>query len=403
MLGPGLITGAADDDPCGIGTYAIAGASFGLATLWTALLTLPFMAAIQQIAARVGIVSGKGLGFIIRKHYSPKIVFPIIFLLLVSNSINLGVDLGAMANAFTIFWKIKTWWMVVPLGLLIMALQVFGSYRFIANTFKWLTLALFAYIIDAFIVKPNLWATLHATFIPTFSLEKNYLITLVAILGTTISPYLMFWQSSEEVEEEQSTRKAVESTPHSKKKQIRYSTIDTNIGMAVSNLVMYFIILSTAMTLNKSGINIGDAVDAAQALKPLAGNFAGLIFAIGMIGAGLLAIPVLSGSAAYALSEVLGWRRGLDEKWWRAKGFYAVITISTLVGMFVNFTSIKPIRALFWTSVLNGIVAPPILLLLMLTARNKKVMGAETIGPVLTGMGWTLMILMSIALLGLFG
>lgn len=173
--------------------------------------------------------------------------------------------------------------------------------------------------------------------------------------------------------------------------------------MVVSNLVMYFIILATAMTLNKSGINIDDAVDAAQALKPLAGHFAGLIFAIGMIGAGLLAIPVLSGSAAYAFSEVLGWRRGLDEKWWRAKGFYAVITISTLLGMIVNFTPVKPIRALFWTSVLNGIVAPPVLLLLLLTARNKKIMGTETIGPLLTGMGWTLMVLMTIALLGLFG
>jgi NRAMP (natural resistance-associated macrophage protein)-like metal ion transporter len=390
ILGPGFVTGASDDDPSGIGTYAVAGATLGLATLWTALLTFPLMASVQSICARVGMVSGQGLAGVLRDHYPRPLLYGSVVLLFVANTINVGADLGAIADAVHSVIGIQAVWLVVPVAAGIVALQIFGTYRLICNVFKWLTLALFAYVVDAFIVHPDLAETLRATIVPTLSLDPAFVTTIVAILGTTISPYLFFWQSSEEVEEEiEEGRVTVAQRRGASDAEMRYSAIDTVVGMGFSNLVMYFIILATALTLFKAGkTDIKSAADAAEALKPLAGDFAGILFAVGMIGAGLLAVPILSGSAAYAVAEAFGWRYGLDHKWSNAKEFYAVIIVATALGTVLNFIGIDPIDALFWTAVINGVIAPPLLVLVMLAARNERVMGDQRIGPVLTTFGW---------------
>jgi Mn2+/Fe2+ NRAMP family transporter len=318
-------------------------------------------------------------------------------------TINVGADLGAIADAVHAISGVQAVWLVVPVALGVLALQIFGSYRLIANTFKWLTLALLAYVVDVFLVNPDVAETLRATVVPTFSLDPAYVTTVVAILGTTISPYLFFWQSSEEVEEQiEMGRTTKRSRRGASAGELRYSAIDVTVGMAFSNVVMYFIILATALTLFKSGkTDIKSAADAAEALKPLVGDFAGILFAAGMIGAGLLAVPILSGSAAYAIAEAFGWTYGLDAHWSRAKPFYAVIVIATLAGVAMNFIGINPIDALFYSAVLNGIVAPPLLVMVMLAARNPKVMGKQTIGPALTGLGWAATGGMFLALFGL--
>jgi len=403
ILGPGFITGASDDDPSGIGTYAVAGASLGLQTLWTALLTFPLMAAVQNICARLGLICGHGLAGVLRAHYPRAVLYGSVLLLFGANTINVGADLGAIADAVHLLTGVQALWLIIPVAAVIVALQIFGSYRLIANTFKWLTLALLAYVVDVFVVHPDLRDTLRATVVPTFSLDPAYVTTIVAILGTTISPYLFFWQSSEEVEEKveqgKTTKRARRgATPA----ELRYSTLDVNVGMAFSNLVMYFIILGSAVTLFKAGkTDIHSAADAAEALRPLAGDFAVIVFAAGMIGAALLAVPILSGSAAYAMGEAFGWRYGLDTHWSRAKQFYLVIVIATTLGVAMNFTGINAIDALFYAAVLNGVTAPPLLVLIMLAARNPKVMGKQTIGPVLTTLGWITTIGMFVALVGL--
>lgn len=403
ILGPGFITGASDDDPSGIGTYAVAGASLGLQTLWTALLSFPLMAAVQNICARVGMVSGQGLAGVMRDHYPRVVLYGAVLLLFGANTINVGADLGAIADAVHSLTGVQAVWLIAPVALGVLALQIFGSYRLIARIFKWLTLALFAYVVDVFIVHPDLVETLRATIVPTLSLDPAYVTTLVAILGTTISPYLFFWQSSEEVEEERAIGRETQSARRgATPAEIRYSTIDTNVGMAFSNLVMYFIILATALTLFKTGkTDIKSAADAAEALRPIAGDFAGILFATGMIGAGLLAVPILSGSAAYAIAEAFGWEYGLDTHWSRAKPFYSVIVLATAIGVAMNFVGVNPIDALFYTALLNGVVAPPLLVMVMLAARNPKVMGAQRIGPVLTTLGWLATIGMFLALAGL--
>ena len=403
VLGPGFITGASDDDPSGIGTYAVAGATLGLATLWTVLLSFPLMAAVQNICARIGLVSGVGLARVIKDRYPRWILYPAVLALFVANTINVGADLGAVADAIGLLVGVKAVWLVIPVAIGILAFQILGSYRLIANVFKWLTLALLAYVVDAVVVHPDLLETLRATVIPTFSLDPKYIATLVAILGTTISPYLFFWQSSEEVEEQKAEGKTTEAARKgASAAELRYATIDVNIGMGVSHIVMFFIILATALTLFKGGkTDIRSAADAAEALRPIAGDLAGILFAGGMIGAGLLAIPILSGSAAYAVSEAFGWRAGLEERWDRAKPFYGVIILATIVGMAMSFTGIDPIDALFYTAILNGIIAPPILVLVMLVARDRKVMGDQTIGPVLTTLGWLATAGMFLALAGL--
>jgi NRAMP (natural resistance-associated macrophage protein)-like metal ion transporter len=403
VLGPGFITGAADDDPSGIGTYSVAGASLGLATLWTALLTFPFMAAVQNICSRLGQVSGSGLAGILKEHYPPWVLYPAVALVVVANVVNVGADLGAIADAAGIIVGTPIPWLVIPIALAILAMQIFAKYRFIERVFKYLTIALLAYVIDAVLVRPPLGETLRATIVPTISGDQTYIATLVAILGTTISPYLFFWQTSQEVEEEKSAgRKTRKERRGAARFELRIATIDVTVGMLVSNLVMYFIILSTALTLHANGkTDISTGAEAAEALKPLAGDLAGLIFAVGMIGTGLLAVPVLSGASAYAISETLGWRQGLDEDWRRARPFYGVVALATIVGLVIPFTGVKPIDALFFTSVLNGVAAPFLLVVIMLAARNKKVMGNQTIGPVLTWLGWIVTIAMFAALAGL--
>jgi Mn2+/Fe2+ NRAMP family transporter len=317
--------------------------------------------------------------------------------------VNVGADLGAIADAAGVVIGSPVPGLVVPIALGLLVLQVFARYHFIERVFKYLTIALLAYVVDAVLVRPPLGETLRATVVPTVSFEHEYVATIVAILGTTISPYLFFWQTSQEVEEERAAgRRKRAQRRGASRFELRVATVDVTVGMLVSNLVMYFIILSTALTLHASGkTDISTGADAAQALRPLAGDLAGLIFAVGMVGTGLLAVPVLAGSCAYAVSETFGWREGLDEDWRRAKAFYGVVAAATVVGIAIPFTGVKPIDALFITSVLNGIAAPPLLVVIMLAARNRKVMGGQTIGRVLTVLGWAVTVAMFAALGGL--
>ncbi len=390
ILGPGLITGASDDDPSGIGTYAVTGASLGFSGLWTALATFPMMAAVQFICAKIGMVTGRGLARVLRKYYSKALLYPVVIGLVIANTINAGTDIGAIAAAVNLLVPIPITAMLVPIALIILALQIWGSYRLIAKTFKWLTLALFAYVGSAFFARPALGEVLRGTFIPSFSFDSRFLTNLVAILGTTISPYLFFWQANQEVEEEISMgRRTLRARKGASDQELKYAKWDVYTGMLFSNVVMYFIILATAATLFKAGkTNIQSATDAAQALRPLAGDGAYLLLAIGLIGAGFLAVPILTGSAAYAVAEALGWKYGLDEKPRRAKLFYGVIAASTLVGMLIDFVGINPITALFWTAVLNGFLAPPLLVTIMFIANNKKIMGNRVNGWWANILGW---------------
>jgi NRAMP (natural resistance-associated macrophage protein)-like metal ion transporter len=400
LLGPGFITGASDDDPSGIGTYSTAGASLGYATLWMALVSYPLMAAVQYICARIGIVSGMGLAGILKRYYPRWVLYPVVFALLAANTINAGADIGAIAAALNLLIPLPIWTMILPITLLILILQILGSYKLISNVFRWLTLALFSYILAAFFARPNFLDVLKGTLLPTIRFDSTFLATMVAILGTTISPYLFFWQTDEEVEEEgkplhRSLWRRRQEVNQEVKKELRYAGWDVNIGMFFSNLVMYFIILTTAATLFQAGKhNIQSATEAAQALQPLAGHAAGLLLALGLIGSGFLAVPILTGSAAYALSEALGWKYGLDEKFWRAKQFYAIIIIATLIGMCMNFLGINPIAALFWTAVINGLLAPPLLVLVMLIANNRQVMDQNTNKGWLNVLGWFITVVM---------
>ena len=383
ILGPGLITGASDDDPSGIGTYALAGASLGFSALWTALLTFPMMTVVQFVCAKIGMVTGVGLARVLRRHYSKALLYPVVVGLVIANTLNAGADIGAIAAAVNLLVPIPAAAMIVPIALIILALQVWGSYRLIAQTFRWLTLALFAYIGAAFYARPDPGEVLRGTFIPTLSVDTRFMTTLVAILGTTISPYLFFWQASQEVEEEISMgRRSLKARQGATDKELKYAGVDVSTGMFFSNVVMYFIILATAATLFKAGqTDIQSAAEAAQALRPLAGDGAYALLALGLVGAGFLGVPVLTGSSAYAMAEALGWRHGLDEKPRRAKLFYAMIVVPTLVGVLINFVGINPIRALLWTAVINGFLAPPMLVVLMLIANNRTIMGDRVNGP----------------------
>ncbi|MCW5956185.1 MAG: divalent metal cation transporter [Pyrinomonadaceae bacterium] len=403
-LGPGLITGASDDDPSGIGTYTQAGAVLGFATLWTAIVTLPLMIVVQHICAKVGMCSGRGLAGVLRKFYPRWLLYPAVIGLVVANTINAGTDIAAIGAAVNMFVPIPISLLVVPIAVAIVALQVWGSYRLIVRVFKWLTLSLFAYIIAAFLAKPDWSRVLMSTFFPTLELTGQYITTIVAILGTTISPYLFFWEASEEVEEEKAEgRKTIISRKGATDTEIRNEKIDTIVGMLFCNVVFYFAILASASTLYATGhTNIRSATDAAQALRPLAGDLATVLFAIGLIGAGLLAVPVLTGSAAFAVAETFGWRSGLDEKPRHAKKFYAVIVVSTLVGIGIDFIGINPISALYWTAVINGVIAPPLLIIVMLVSNNRKVMGPRVNGLGTNIVGWLAASIMFAAAIGMF-
>jgi len=403
LLGPGFIVGASDDDPSGIATYAAAGAAFGFATLWTTLVTIPMMTTVQFICAKIGQVSGRGLAGVIRKHYPRWVLYPVVFGLLIANTINAGADIGAIAAGVNIFVPIKAVALIVPVGATLLVLQILLSYRTIANTFKWLALALFAYIGSSLLSHPHAVDMLRGTFVPAFRWNSDYLAILVALLGTTISPYMFFWQSSQEVEEDiEAGRRWIWQRKGTTKAELRYTAWDVGIGMFFSNVVAYFIIAATAATLFQAGHHdVLSAADAARALEPLAGKAAGLLFALGIIGAGVLAVPILTGSASYAIAESFGWKWGLDEKPQNAIRFYGIIALSTVAGLEINFLGINPFKALVWTAVINGLLAPPLLALIMLIGNNKKVMGTLTNGPLTNVVGWITTAAMSAAAVGL--
>jgi NRAMP (natural resistance-associated macrophage protein)-like metal ion transporter len=403
MLGPGLITGASDDDPSGIGTYAMAGASLGYSTLWLAPITFPLMAGVQFICAKIGMVTGMGLAGVLKEHYPRAVLYPAVFALVIANTINAGADIGAIAAGVNLLVPIPVAALIVPVALFLVVIQVWGSYRFIANASKWLTLALFAYIGSAFFARPNVGEVLKGTFLPTIQFDRTFLAMVVAILGTTISPYLFFWQASQAVEEEIARgRKQLWQRRGATDKELKYAIWDVSIGMLFSNVVMYFIILATAATLHQAGqTEINSAADAANALRPLAGNAASILMALGLIGTGILSVPILTAAGAYAVCEMFGWKCSLGAKLHRAKEFYLIIAASTAVGLLINFIGINPVTALFWTAVINGLLAPPLLLLIMLIANSRSVLGDRVNGRLINMLGWLTTGAMSIAAIAL--
>jgi Mn2+/Fe2+ NRAMP family transporter len=419
-LGPGLVTGASDDDPSGIATYSQVGAQFGFGMLWTMLFSYPLMAAIQEISARMGRVTGRGIAGSIRRHYSHPVVYGIVTLLVVANVFNLGADIGAMAAAARLIvpgplpanreahfaWMAPAY--VLGFGALCLGLQVWVPYKTYVKYLKWLTLALFAYVATAFVVRVPWGEALMATVLPSFHVAASngsgYFTALTAVLGTTISPYLFFWQASQEVEEigahfeDQPLLKA-----HGQARvQFNRIGVDTFAGMAFSNLVAFFIILTAAVTLHTHGItDIQTADQAASALRPLAGRFAFLLFAAGIVGTGLLAVPVLAGSAAYGICDALHWKASLEKKPLERRGFYGALALVTLAGVALNFIGINPIKALFWSAVFNGIAAAPVMVVVMLMASNRKLMGPFILGRTLRIAGWIATAVMCVASVGM--
>jgi NRAMP (natural resistance-associated macrophage protein)-like metal ion transporter len=403
-LGPGLVTGAADDDPSGISTYSVAGAVFGYSFLWTALLSFPLMAAVQLMCARLGMVTGRGLGGAIRLRYSPWVLWPACVLLVVANVFNIGADLGGMANAMQMVTGIRSYYWTPFFALLITGLLIWTSYNLIARVFKWLALVLFAYIITAFLARPDWAAVFHGTLVPHVEWTRSYMSVLVGILGTTISPYLFFWQAAQEVEED---RKHGETTVAQRRgstsQELSGATGDVFTGMFFSNLVMFFIILTTAATLHAHGVkNIETAKQASEALRPLAGQGAYWLFTLGLIGTGMLGVPVLAGSCAYGIAEAASWRAAsLSHKPRRAPRFYVVIAGAMVVGLALDFAGLNAVKMLFWSAVVNGVLAPPLVVLVVLLTSDKKVMGSRTNSRGAMVLGWTCAAVMSAAALAL--
>ena len=404
-LGPGLITGASDDDPSGIATYSQAGAQFGYALCWVMLFCFPLMAAIQEISARMGRVTGQGIAGNIRAHYSPWLLRAIVGLLLVANIINLGADLGAMAAALKLLAGGPTGLYTAGFAIGCVLLQVFSRYERYVSILKWTSFVLLAYVAVALVVHVPWGQVLYRTFVPNFSLTKDYVVTVVAVLGTTITPYCFFWQSSQEAEDERVDPAAhtLLDAPREAPAEIARMRFDTYVGMGYSNVISLFIIVSTAATLNAHGItDIQTSAQAAEALRPIAGVFTFALFAAGIIGIGLLAVPVLAGSGAYALGEALGWTTGLDRKPLDAKAFYATIAVSTLIGILINFVGLDPIKALFWSAVINGVVAVPLMVIIMLMAVRRDVMGRFVLPRALWAMGWLCTGVMAVAVALMF-
>jgi len=404
-LGPGMVTGAADDDPSGIATYSQAGAQLGPSILWTMLFTWPLMSAIQMISSQIGRVTGRGLAANMRKFYGRRIALPLVVLLLVSNIFNLGADISAMGSAARLIFGGPEKVFAVCFTIVSVTLQVFIPYHRYANVLKWLTFVLFAYVGVIFFVRVPVAQVLEGTFLPHLSWDKAYLTTFIAVLGTTISPYLFFWQSSQEVEEIRSHRSqhALLSHPEEAPRALRWIRRDTMLGMGFSNLVAYFVILATAATLHAHGITqIETADQAAQALRPLAGEYCFLLFAIGIIGTGLLAVPVLAGSAAFAVGEALRFRTGLEHKPFHAKRFYGVLIVAMLLGIALIYLKMNPIRALFWSAVINGVISAPIMVVIMLMASRQQIMGAHTISRIWRWLGWAATAVMTTAVIVFF-
>jgi NRAMP (natural resistance-associated macrophage protein)-like metal ion transporter len=400
-LGPGLTTGAADDDPSGIATYSQAGAQYGLQLLWLALFSFPLMAAIQEMCARIGLVTGRGLAANIKEHYSPWILYSCATLLFAANTFNLGADLGAMAKATQLLAPAASFaLLVMGFALVSLLLQIFTTYARYAKYLKYLALILFSYVLSALVIHLDWHQVALRTIIPSITFSRDQILLICAILGTTISPYLFFWQTSQEVEEEILNGKTTleqrkrETSP----REIKDMRTDIWSGMGLSNLIMFFIIVACAATLFAHGItNIGTADQAAEALRPLAGEFAFLLFTLGIVGTGLLAVPVMAGSTSYALSESFGWKHGLHKKLEEAYSFYGVIIVSMLLGLTMNFVHIDPIKALIYAAVANGLVAPVVLVLIVRISSNRGVMGQYTNNSVTTWTGWATIILMIVS------
>ncbi|HSX20901.1 MAG TPA: divalent metal cation transporter [Gammaproteobacteria bacterium] len=387
ILGPGVVTGAADDDPSGIATYAQTGAQFGYNQLWTALFMLPLLLAIQEACARIGAVTGKGITAVVKQNYNKKLLYAVVGLVLFANTLNIGADIGAMAEAARLIVPINFFTLTIIFTAITLVLEIFITYRYYVKILKWLCLSLLAYPITVFIVKEPWWNLLRATFIPHIELNFQFLFIITGVLGTTITPYLFFWQASEEVEEERARHLISHGVPKISRHFIHNLRIDNFIGMFFSEVGTWAIIVVAATVLNAHGItDIKTAADAAKALEPLvhsfphSGYWAKVIFAVGIIGLGLLAVPVLAGSAAYALSEALNWREGLNLKFKKAHGFYGVITIATLLGLSINFVGIDPMKALVFVAVINGIAAVPLIFIIALIARNEVIMGQHKSG-----------------------
>lgn len=400
-VGPGVITGAADDDPSGIATYTQAGAQFGTGVLWTVFLTVPFMIAIQLVSARIGRQSGQGIAANLRQHSPRWFLFAIVALLLVANTINIAADIAAMGEAVQLVIGGPAHLYAIGFGVLTLLLQVFVPYRRLAPILKWLTLGLFVYVGAAFTVHIPWEKVLHDLVVPNFEPTAAFWMTIVAILGTSISPYLFFWQASQEVEEMQ-LKGIVPGKEHRSTivREQRRMQIDTVVGMIFSNGVAFFVMLMGAVVLHAGGItDVQSAAQAAQALRPLAGDFAFALFSFGIIATGLLAVPVLASSGAYAVAEAMGWPLGLERHWREAKGFYAIIGIATLVGTGLVFSPIDPIKALYWSAVVNGVVAVPIMAAMMMLAGNRAVMGALTVRRKTRVFGWGAVVLMTAAVL----
>ncbi len=405
ILGPGLITGASDDDPSGIATYSQAGAQTGFSLLWLMPFTYPLMAVTQEISARLGRTTGHGLAGNIRRHYPAWVAQTCIALLLIANVINLGADLGSMGDVTHMLVGGPRWPFVVGFGLICVLAQVLLHYTRYVAVLKWLTLALFAYFGTAFTIDVDWHAALHGLILPSWQNSKDFVSLVVAVLGTTISPYLYFWQSSQEAEDqrEQPRREKLTKAPEQAPAAFERIRLDTWIGMALSNLVALAIMLTAGATLHAAGKTDINSSLAAEALRPLAGEFAFLIFALGIIGTGFMAVPVLAGSAAYAIGEALRWPVGLARQPKEARAFYATLVVATAVGTAINFVPIDPIRALYWSAVINGVMAAPIIIVMMNLASSRSVMGRFTLSPWLRIVGWITAGVMASCVLGLFG
>jgi NRAMP (natural resistance-associated macrophage protein)-like metal ion transporter len=404
VLGPGLITGASDDDPSGIAAYSQAGAQFGFAITWTLLFTYPLMSVVQEISGRIGRTTGKGIAANIRQHYPNWILQSIVVLLLIANTINIGADLGAMGDAVNLLVGGPKLAYVLAFGVLCALLQVFMQYARYVSVLKWLTLVLFAYFGTVMVVNVPWKEAAQGFFIPTFSTDAAFWTTVVAVLGTTISPYLFFWQASQEVEDiaEVPERKPLVKAPHQGPDAMKRIGIDTYVGMAFSNLVALAIMVTTAATLHANGkTDIQTSSQAAEALKPVAGEFAFAIFSLGIIGTGLLAVPVLAGSAAYALGEARRWPVGLARQPLEARAFYVTIVIATLAGVAISLSPIDPIKALFWSAVINGVVAVPVMVIMMLITSNAKIMHKFVVTGARRTIGWLATAVMAAAAIGM--
>jgi len=404
QLGPGLITGAADDDPSGIVTYSVAGATLGMAPLWTALFSFPLMAAVQLMCSRLGMVSGRGLAAVIRRRYPRWVLWGACLLLLLANIINIAADLGGMAQVTEMVTGVKSLvWLPVFAAVIILML-FYTSYRMVARIFKWLTLVLFAYVITAFISHPDWTHVLRATFIPSMSWSRANLSVLVAILGTSISPYLFFWEAAAEVEEERAEgRVTVAQRQGATDQEIRRARNDVITGMFFSNFVMYFIILTTATTLHAHGVTeISSARQAAEALRPLAGAGAYWLFSLALIGTGMLGVPVLAGSSAYAISEAMAWAGSLDKTPRVTPRFYSVLAAAVVIGLALDYLGLDAVKMLFWSAVANGVLAPPLIVLLVLLTNDPAVMGKRINPPVLRWLGWIAAVVMTTAAVAMF-